>query len=645
MRKMKRLVSAVTTGVMTLSMAAGGMTAGLSSVNAADLSAMTAPELINEMGNGWNLGNTFDSTNTWDNPLTIEKLETAWGNPVTTQAMIDAVHTSGFDSIRIPVTWFQMTENGTIKEEYLARIKEVVDYAYKNDMFVIINMHHDGLEANWLHAGTSVKDQFTGMWTQIANYFADYDRHLVFEGWNEIGWDNATCLTMGQAFVDAVRATGGNNANRLLVVPGPNTNITATLDAGFQMPADAANMLAVDVHHYDPSTFTVCTPGEEENEWYKAVSTWGTDEEINTVKVNIANLKTKFVDNGIGVIFGEYGVENEQKEEASRLLYTKTVATLAKNMDGFAAYLWDSSNGGDMKYFDRKNLTWLNQDIGSMFSELGDGNSSSLVVDWIPTTVTQVINDKTGFPVLGSYAITVGTSKKFKLEMTSDYTSAGGTGGISYWDSNANGGEGAWIQNALNVNWSIDENGVCEVNQVTEEDENGETSVINYNFFEIPEGVSTDSVQFQIYYGGYADENGDWHSLTSDQYPVVSKAYVTGLVDQPDTSEPETSEPDTSEPETSEPDTSEPETSEPDTSEPDTSETTGGDVKYGDVNNDGEIDILDVIALNKFLLGSGTLDDNAKAAADVDVNGEIDSTDSLNILKKVVKMIETLPIS
>lgn len=221
MRTLKKLISAVTASAMTLSMAAAPMTAGLSNVSALSLVDKTAIDLVNEMGSGWNLGNTLDSVNTWDNPLTVDKLETAWGNPVTTEAMILAIHNSGFDSVRIPVTWMQMTENGTIKEEYLARVKEVVNYAYGNNMYVIINMHHDGLEGNWLNAGTAAKDQFTQMWTQIANYFSDYGQHLVFEGWNEIAWDNATCLTMGQAFVDAVRATGGNNANRLLDVCHP----------------------------------------------------------------------------------------------------------------------------------------------------------------------------------------------------------------------------------------------------------------------------------------------------------------------------------------------------------------------------------------------------------------------------------------
>lgn len=601
------------------------MTAGLGTVNAAD---KTAIELVDDMGMGWNLGNTFDC---WNCKSWSPQTEKGWGNPVTSKAMIDAIKATGFHSVRIPVTWYENTDAATfdIDDAYLARVKTVVDYCIENDMYAIINMHWDWVSDGslWLNKGEAALPQFNTMWTEIANYFKDYDEHLVFEDMNEVHWESNVYSGYGnsytilnnfnQSFVDTVRQTGGNNAGRLLLLAGANTDLEYTCNTQYVVPDDP--MVAVSIHYYLPATFCVAEQGAS----YGYDATWGTDEDKTTLLNNFKKMTSAFVDKGVPVILGEYGVlTNAGKSADSIHEFLRTVASQSLSTSGISAFLWDSGQGGDMQYFDRENLTWRDAAVGELYADLGNGNLDNLTTGWVETTFEPVTDDD-GNVVNGTYRINIGNATQFKLEIEAEHTSTGGVGGISYWDSNANSGKGSWVNNALGVNFGYNEDGVSNVSQ-TAKDENGDTVVVNDNFFEIPTGVATDSVQFQMFYVGYSDAAGNW--IDKDvAYPTLVKAYVPGVVDAVE----EPSEEPTAEP-----------TAEP-TIEPTEA---GGNFTYGDVNNDGGVDILDVILVNKFLLGSATLEGDARLAADVDCDGEVGTTDSLNILKKVVEMIESLPV-
>jgi len=227
--------------------------------------SLTADEMVAEMGTGWNLGNTMDG-HTGFTPL-----ETLWQPYVTTKGLITAVHDAGFNTVRVPVTWGNMIddENGyAINEQWMARVQEIVDYCVSQDMYCIINIHHDGAEqTGWLRVGAEdlapVKEKFAGVWKTIAERFKDYDEHLIFEAMNEVvGPDNTDAgikkdmqaiMELNRIFVDTVRATGGNNAMRWLSVPGRYTNIINTTNEayGFEMPADVAGHLFLAVHDYD----------------------------------------------------------------------------------------------------------------------------------------------------------------------------------------------------------------------------------------------------------------------------------------------------------------------------------------------------------------------------------------------------------
>ena len=154
--------------------------------SAEELSGMTATEIVARMGIGFNLGNTFDATG--GNREDIYSQEQSWGNPIVDESLIQRVKEAGFTSIRIPITWYKHTDaDYTINPAFLARVKEVVDYCYAQDLYIIINMHHE----EWLnHANLAadqikIGEQLAAMWRQIADYFADYDQHLIFESMNE----------------------------------------------------------------------------------------------------------------------------------------------------------------------------------------------------------------------------------------------------------------------------------------------------------------------------------------------------------------------------------------------------------------------------------------------------------------------------
>ncbi len=651
MKAFKKLLSAVTASAVTLSLAAG-TTAMFSTVSAADIDSMTAVELVEDMGTGWNLGNSFDCTNTWDNPLTVDKIETAWGNPKTTEGLIDFIAFHGFKTIRIPVTWYQMTSSdGTINTEYLARIKEVVDWCYANDLYVIINMHHDGLSGNWLANGTGAKDQFSFMWTQIASYFKGYDRHLAFEAWNEIDWDYNTIQTMGQAFVDAVRNSSGDyNDDRLLIIPGKNTNFDATVSTSYQLPTDPANMLAVDIHYYDPTQYTVYS--DDDNPWGGGVTpqnTWGTDAEIAEVKNDFLQLSSRFVDNGIPVIIGEYGVENLNKpDDQGRVVFTETVASEAYNANGICAILWDGSEGSDMQYTVRANQTWLNSEFGEFYKELSGGTYVSpdgmILTDRVTVTGTFTdAEDATALIVdLKQFQDTAAVLKDVIWTVIPEgLTDAGYYGQVAVQANMtdlATRGEHNWAYQPVSIANESDVYTTSLQEGWNYNDADGKAALYDMTQYTL----EYDYLKLAFWYVG---SDGTAPTMSFDPEVTIifeEPIWVTPNYEVP--TEPESTEP--SSEETTEP-SSEDTTAAPteDTTAPtETDSDPAGASMCGDVNNDGTINIADVILLNRALLGDAEIDAVGKANADTDGNSILEATDSLNILKLIVELIDALPV-
>ena len=346
---------------------------------AADATGMSssAVQLAAKIKLGWNIGNTLEATGG----------ETAWGNPKVTKALIDLVKANGFNAIRIPCSWNQNMANSStaqINVDWLNRVKEVVQYCVDNDMYVVLNIHWDGgwLENNCTEAKKAENNaKQRAFWEQIATSLRDFDEHLLFASANEPNVDDATQMAVlnsyHQTFIDAVRATGGKNANRTLVVQGPSTDIDKTNKLMLTLPTDkVANRMMVEVHYYTPWNFC----GMEKDEtWGKMFNYWGANYHSTTDTAHNAtygeeadldklfkSMKTQFVDKGIPVILGEFGAIKRTNLTGndltlhldSRAYFLKYVVKQAK-VNGMLPFYWDAGFIGvnTMTIFNRTNNT------------------------------------------------------------------------------------------------------------------------------------------------------------------------------------------------------------------------------------------------------------------------------------------------
>ena len=335
----------------------------------------SAASIALQMSPGWNLGNSLEAIGGGTKPVATSQ-ETAWGNPIVTQALMTAVAAQGFKSVRIPVAWNQYADGSdTIGNAWMNRVAEVVDYARKAGLYVVINVHWDG---GWLQPTFAdqamANARLTTFWKQIATKFKDYDEHLLFAGTNEILVTNVysaptaeNCTVQkgfNQKFVDAVRATGGKNATRVLIVQGYNTNIEHTIGCNAAMPIDTAtNEMMMEVHYYDPYNFAL---NENSKVWQ-----WGAGATDPTVTETWANesyvdaqfqkVKTTFVDKGVPVILGEYGAIAKTDLDPSgsyRTAWNRYI-TRSAYMHGMVPFYWDNGATGNHGFglFDRTTAT------------------------------------------------------------------------------------------------------------------------------------------------------------------------------------------------------------------------------------------------------------------------------------------------
>lgn len=358
---------------------------------------LTALEATRLMGNGINLGNTLEAcdSNVGIKTNTPLSYETHWGQPKTTQAMIDGMKAAGFDTIRIPVAWMTNATHlyegdYTIDADYMDRVEEVVRYARKAGMYVIINDHWDGgwygmFGSESAETRALAMEAYKGMWQQIAERFRDYSDYLIFESANEelgtrfdensalycsdsvvtyLNDDERYALTneINQTFVDVVRATGGNNATRFLLIAGYGTNIDQTCDDRFQMPKDTVDSkLMVSVHYYDPWSYCGASSAASATKWGKVSDYEYMDQQLAKM--------TKFTEAGYGVVIGEYGAL-----PCSDGLKDNTLAYHTAFLDACTKYnltncLWDCSG-----LYKRVSQTFADDDILAMYQEKRQAN-------------------------------------------------------------------------------------------------------------------------------------------------------------------------------------------------------------------------------------------------------------------------------
>ncbi len=317
---------------------------------------MTTAEIVADMGLGINLGNTFESSGMYLGSVTA--YETGWGSPVITKEMIRGYKDAGFGVLRVPVAWSNLMKAKTyeISPEYIARVKEVVGWAIESDLYVIMNIHWDG---GWFSGfGEDDKrdkcfEKYESIWTQLSGEFNDFGDKLMFESLNEEGgWEDvwnrysnagdkeksySILNDINQRFVNIVRASGGNNEKRHLLIAGYNTDIELTCDPLFKMPNDPAGRCAVSVHYYNPPTFAIL---EKDATWGKAQTEWGSESDIADLNKYMDMMKTTFVDKGIPVIIGEYGTSTSNKTPEMIRKYLSSVCE-ASYTRGMCPVLWD----------------------------------------------------------------------------------------------------------------------------------------------------------------------------------------------------------------------------------------------------------------------------------------------------------------
>jgi endoglucanase len=368
--------------------AARGRTTSYPSYNTSPLPAdatgmsSTAVQIASNIKLGWNLGNTLEAIGG----------ETAWGNPLTTQALIDKVKASGFNAVRIPCSWDQYADARTaqIQDAWLNRVQQVVQYCINDGLYVILNIHWDG---GWLDGHINTRDQAAvnakqkAFWEQIATKLRGFDEHLIFASANEPPVENATemsvLLSYHQTFVNAVRSTGGRNTYRTLVIQGPSTDIDKTATLMSALPSDpTANRMMAEVHYYAPWQFCGLTADAS---WGTMFYYWGngyhstTDPSRNAtwgeesyVLEEFQKMKTKFVNNGIPVVLGEYGVIRRTTlagdaltlHLASRAYWNQYITQQAL-AHGLVPFYWDNGylSNHEFGIFNRQNNTVGDQQV------------------------------------------------------------------------------------------------------------------------------------------------------------------------------------------------------------------------------------------------------------------------------------------
>lgn len=341
----------------------------------AEMRDITTMELVEDMGLGINLGNTYESCGDWITQWgngSVESFETAWGSPVITQNMIQGYANEGFGVLRIPVAWSNMMDSSyNIDSEYIDAVKEVVDWTLDTGMYAIVNLHWDG---GWINDfpnnETEYMKKYTAIWIQLCDEFKDYNDYLMFESQNEeLGWDSLSksesyslVNEINQTFVDIVRNSGGNNAERHLLISGVNTDIGKTCNSLFKMPDDPASRCAVSVHYYTPATFAIL---EEDADWGECRSTWGTDSDFTELNKYMDMMKTNFIDKGVPVIIGEYGCPTKNKEADSVHLFLKSVCEAAYSRD-MCPVLWDITD----LHYSRNSCTLNDQQLKTEFQTI-----------------------------------------------------------------------------------------------------------------------------------------------------------------------------------------------------------------------------------------------------------------------------------
>ena len=403
-------------------------------------SKISAIEIVNDMGIGYNLGGLFDcyltdkKFNNPDDQITLS------GNKPPTKQVINRLKKYGFKTIRFPITWSSFIDDfDNINSKWMLRVKEVIDWIIDNNMYCIINMHRDE-QYDWIKEGLKSLNKYKKLWMQISNEFKDYDYHLIFESiskpyfWTDEGeYDYLALFNFTQAFIDVVRNSGGNNKERLLLITGMISEYDFEYNSNFMLPKDPYDKLALSVLYYQPYEFA-------KTEFYEyswidingnehiitSVKKWGSNYDYYEMVNNFEFMKTNFADKGFPVIISETGVFTEEKKETESIKeYLNTIFSFSSAYNGIMACLWDTSNAKKeksdyrnyMNYYNREKDKWYDEDIRDNFKKISKGKNVN------PTnffSLTNILTSNNPNPY-GDMIISIGTKKPIKVTFNVKY--------------------------------------------------------------------------------------------------------------------------------------------------------------------------------------------------------------------------------
>ena len=390
---MKKNQSArIAAAVSALALTVTGLNAfpGKIETKAASLTGQTAQQITSQMTIGWNLGNTLDvATTNLKSTTAPEKFIAKWGNPAPTQELFDTVKAAGFNTVRIPTTWYEHLEYDessqmyVVNDSWMSYVRKTVDYAYNEGMFVILNVHHE----DWVNVSTFTDETYQvaakkmgDIWTQISDVFSGYDQHLIFEGMNEprqtgnpavAEWGNGTgdggyttqyINNLNAVFVNTVRNQGSaQNQERLLMLPGYCASSDFTAIRNIEIPENAGNT-ALSVHAYLPYYFTMAND-EKANHEFPGQSGWGENYE-SSLKTFFDGLTQISNEKNTPIIIGEFSASDFNNTE-SRVNWATSYLTKAKAA-GIPCVLWDNNvvgrtDGEAHGYVYRLTNTWYDE--------------------------------------------------------------------------------------------------------------------------------------------------------------------------------------------------------------------------------------------------------------------------------------------
>ncbi len=373
--KLHLLITLFSIGTLWNSTNAAGVMRNLSSM-----------QIVYDMKVGWNLGNTLDA---WADGVSGLNTETCWGNPKTTKALIDAIKAKGFKTVRVPVTWnghFGPAPSFTIDNEWIDRVEEVINYVLDNDMYAILNSHHDEWVTLTSSSQNEVTDKITKIWTQIAERFKDYSDYLIFETLNEprlygtqYEWSGGTAEARNilndynLAIVNTIRNSGGNNEKRHIMIPTHAATAMDVAQDALVIPNNDKRII-ISQHTYWPYNFTMNT-GEG------ATSSWGSDKDKSECIDELDRIENKFVKNGIPVVVGEWG-SIDKSNTSDRAFHAEYYAREVR-LRGMLPVWWDNGyeKSGGFALINRKTQAWVFPSIADgIIKGVDDGTSFEHVI-------------------------------------------------------------------------------------------------------------------------------------------------------------------------------------------------------------------------------------------------------------------------